>query len=260
MTKVKRYYIIHINYTINRAYLFYYDKTRIFTLNQAWSYIDYKNNSDFILSRISINGKDSKEIKEIFEKDIANVDNTKILFLRTLPGTDDNGNNVELEYPSEKKFEDDLNFLLDEDSTYDCQGNINVVDVNSFSEFEQEEIINDSEAIQQEQSDSEKELIKEDFVKFEEILKQNKFIDCYFEGKVKLTSEFVNECSHPSIIPLIYNFFPFAVVEHEEENCSIKVETRLGTIFILKPLDCPDIDCLEQYRKEHYYDVSLCIF
>ena len=258
MTKVKRYYIIHINYTINRAYLFYYDKTRIFTLNQAWSYIDDKNNSDFILSRISINGKDSKEIKEIFEKDIANVDNTKILFLRTLPGTDDNGNNVELEYPSEKKFEeDDLNFLLDENAAYDYPGNINVVDVNSF---EQEEIINDSAAIQQEQSDSEKELIKEDFFKFEEILKQNKFIDCYFEGKVKLTSEFVNECSGSSIIPLIYNFFPSAFVEHEEENCNIRVETRLGTIFILKPLDCPDIDCLEQYRKEHYYYVSLCIF
>ena len=178
--KEKRYYIIHINYTINRAYLFYYDRTRIFTLNQAWSFIDDKNNSEFILSRVSINGKEIKEIKEIFEKDIANVDNTKILFLRTLPGTDDNGNNVELEYPSEKKFEDDLNFLLDEDSTYNYPGNINVVDVNSFSELDQEErdnsiyeeAPNDSSAIQQEETDQ--------FI-FEQIERENynHDIDCY---------------------------------------------------------------------------------
>lgn len=250
--KEKRYYIIHINYSVNRVYVFYYDKTRVFTTNQAWSFIEDKNNSDLILNIASISTKQSiKEISENMKKDIINVDNTKIIVLTTLVSSDENGNDIEMYSGAEKKYENELKSLLDEDACYDYPGNINVVD---------EEIINDSGAIQQEQSDSEKELIKEDFVKFEEILKQNKFIDCYFEGKVKLTSEFVNECSHPSIIPLIYNFFPFAVVEHEEENCSIKVETRLGTIFILKPLDCPDIDCLEQYRKEHYYDISLCIF
>lgn len=156
MLKEKRYYIIHLNYTINRAYLFFYDKTRVFTLNQAWNFIGDKNNSEFILSRFSINGKEIKEIKEIFEKDIVNVDNTKFLVLRTLPGTDDNGNNVELEYPSEKKFEDDLNFLVDE---------------------YYEEAPNDSAAIQQEERDQ---LILEQ-IEREKIERENynHDLDCY---------------------------------------------------------------------------------
>lgn len=160
MLKEKRYYIIHINYTINKAYLFYYYKTRIFTLNQAWSYIYDKNNSEFILSRVSINGKEIKEIKEIFEKDIVNVDNTKFLVLRTLPGTDDDGNNVKLEYPSEKKYEDDLNFLLYESL--------------QFGEAPEEEIKEESAT--------------EDFVNFEKDIKNIthltllSVIDNYFPG------------------------------------------------------------------------------
>lgn len=261
--KEKMYYIVHINYSVNRAYIFSYRKTRIFTTNQAWKFVEDINNSVKIDGRIRINNRSIREIEDDIEKNYladCNFDNTKTIFLTTNVVSDERGNDIEYYTAAEKKYEEELELLLDENAAYDYPGNINVVDVNSFDEFEQEEIINDSAAIQQEFSDENKEIITEDFVKFEEILKQNKFIDCYFEGRIQLTSEFVNECSHPSIIPLIYNFFPFAFVEHEEENCSIKVETRLGTIFILKPLDCPDIDCLEQYRKEHYYDVSLCIF
>lgn len=248
--KEREYFIIHINYSTNRYYIYMYHRFRKFTINQAWDYIN--NDDNCILFNIECSGDiDNKNEEQIldqihnlyFEPREEKNPLKRTVILRTITVSDEEGNDIKKEYPAEIKsdmeFEEHINKILN---------------------GEAQEDINDSAAIQQEQSDSEKELIKEDFVKFEEILKQNKFIDCYFEGKVKLTSDFVNECSGPSIIHLIYNFFPSAFVEHEEENCSIKVETRLGTIFILKPLDCPDIDCLEQYRKEHYYDVSLCIF
>ena len=138
--KEKRYYIIHINYSINRVYVFYYDRKRVFTTNQAWSFINDKNNSDSILNRASISKKQSiKEISENMKKDIINVDNTKIIVLTTLVSSDENGNDIEMYSAAEKKYEEELELLLDEDTAYDYPGNINVVDVNSFSELEQEE-------------------------------------------------------------------------------------------------------------------------
>ena len=57
---------------------------------------------------------------------------------------------------------------------------------------------------------------------------------------------------------LIYDFFPNAKIKFEEDKKSLHVETRLGTVFILRPVDWENRRC--EYRYLHKYDISLCIF
>lgn len=159
--------IIHINYSVNRAYI-YSSSKKLFTTAQAWKFIEDESNSSSIDGRIFINNRSIREIKDCIKNYLAdcNLDNTKITFLITNVVSDERGNDIINYTDSERKYEEELELLLDENVAYDSPGNINVVDVNSFSEFEQEEAPNDSSAIQQEQSDSEKEkdIVKEDFV------------------------------------------------------------------------------------------------
>lgn len=179
----KMYYIVHINYSVNRAYIFSYRKTRIFTTNQAWKFVEDINNSSKIDGRILINNRSIREIEDYIEKNYladCNFDNTKTIFLTTLAVSDERGNDIEDYTAAEKKYEKELNLLLDENAAYDYPGNINVVDVNSFSELDQEErdnsiyeeAPNDSSAIQQEETDQ--------FI-FEQIERENynHDIDCY---------------------------------------------------------------------------------
>ena len=138
----KMYYIVHINYSVNRAYIFSYRKTRIFTTNQAWKFVEDINNSSKIDGRILINNRSIREIKDYLEKNYladCNFDNTKTIFLITNTVSDERGNDIIDYTAAEKKYEEELELLLDENDAYNYQGNINVVDVNSFSELEQEE-------------------------------------------------------------------------------------------------------------------------
>lgn len=251
--KEREYFIIHINYSTNKYYIYMYHRFRKFTINQAWKFINDGFDDPVLLSTYiesfgNINNRNEEEIlQEInnlyFEPREEKNPLKKTVILKTLVISDEEGNDIKKVYPSEEKYDNDFNKLIEKISD--------------------EEAPADSTLIQQEFLDEEKDLIKEDFVKFEEVLKQNKFIDCYFDGKLKLTPELIKTYSvYPCIFPLIYKFFPLSVIEHKE-NCSIKVETRLGTIFILRPINC-ESSCFEydseQYLKEHYYDVSLCIF
>lgn len=252
MLKEKRYYIIHINYSVNRAYIFSYRKTRIFTTNQAWKFVEDINNSSKIDGRILINNRSIREIEDYIEKNYladCNFDNTKTIFLTTLAVSDERGNDIEDYTAAEKKYEKELNLLLDENSVYDYPGNINVVDVNSFSELDQEEIdnsiyeeaskkeeINDSSAIEQELVDSEKELVTEDFVKFEEFLKY--------------------KIDRVSLLEIIKDYFPCCET-HLKRHGRIEVTTRFGTFFTLIP---EDYDGINDFSiREHKYNISLCV-
>lgn len=124
----KMYYIVHINYSVNRAYIFSYCKTRVFTINQAWKFIKDINNSSKIDGRIRINNRSIREIEDDIEKKYladCNFDNTKTIFLVTNIVSDETGNDITNYTAAEKKYEEELELLLDE--------------VNSFSELEQEE-------------------------------------------------------------------------------------------------------------------------
>lgn len=138
--KKKIYYLFHINYSVNKVYIFMYDRKRVFTTNQAWNFINNENNSDSVLHRETISfDKSIKEISANMENYISNVDNTKIVVLTTLTVSDENGNDIEMYSGAEKQYENKLNLLLDENFAYDYPGNTNVVDVNSFAEMEQYE-------------------------------------------------------------------------------------------------------------------------
>ena len=140
--KEKMYYIVHINYSVDTAYIFCYQKTRVFTTNQAWKFIEDINNSSKIEGHLVINNRSIREIKDYLEKNYladCNFDNTKTIFLITNVVSDERGNDIEDYTAAEKKYEEELELLLDENAAYDYPGNINVVDVNSFSELEQEE-------------------------------------------------------------------------------------------------------------------------
>lgn len=147
--------------------------------------------------------------------------------------------------------------------------------ININEEEEALEEINDSAAIQQEQSDSEKELIKEDFVSFEKELEEHKFLIIPFENEFKLTEELISikgqaicdeyeseycfdDLKLVFLDFLIYEFFPNSKIRLEEDKKSLHVETRLGTVFILRPVDWENRRC--EYRYLHKYDISLCIF
>ena len=139
--KEKRYYIVHINYSVNAAYIFRYDRTRVFTTKQAWNFIYDKKNSDSICYRQSINNRNIREITDDVEKEyfsIFNLDDTKIIVLTTNVVSDKKGNDIICYTAAEKKYEEELEFLLDENYAYSSE-NVNIVDVNSFSELEQEE-------------------------------------------------------------------------------------------------------------------------
>mgnify|MGYP000021326139 FL=1 len=132
--------IIHINYSVNRAYI-YSSSKKLFTTAQAWKFIEDESNSSSIDGRIFINNRSIREIKDCIKNYLAdcNLDNTKTTFLITNVVSDERGNDIINYTDSERKYEEELELLLDENVAYDSPRNINVVDVNSFAELEQEE-------------------------------------------------------------------------------------------------------------------------
>ena len=260
--KEKLYYIVHINYSVDTAYIFSYRKTRVFTTNQAWAFIEDISNASKIEGHLVINSRSIREVKDYLEKSYlanCNFDNTKTIFLITNVVSDEDGNDIIDYTDSERKYEEELELLLDE----------------SLQFGEAPEEINDSAAIQQEQSDSEKELIKEDFVSFEKELEEHKFLIIPFENEFKLTEELISikgqaicdeyeseycfdDLKLVFLDFLIYEFFPNSKIRLEEDKKSLHVETRLGTVFILRPVDWENRRC--EYRYLHKYDISLCIF
>ena len=96
--------------------------------------------------------------------------------------------------------------------------------------------INDSSAIEQELVYSKKEFITEDFVKFEEFLK--------------------NKIDRVSLLEIIRDYFPCCEI-HLKRHGRIEVTTRAGTFFTL----IPDYYGINDFSiREHKYNISLCIF
>lgn len=263
--KEREYFIIHINYSTNKYYVYMYHRFRKFTINQAWNFINDGFDNPVLLSTYiesfgNINNKTEEEIlQEItnlyFDPREEKNPLKKTVILKTLVLSDDEGNDIKKVYPNEEKYDNDFNKLIEK-----------IVD---------EKAPADSVAIQQEDSDKEKDIIKEDFVKFEEILKKSTFKIIPFKGEFKLTEEFIvnkgqmicdeygvdygiDDLKFVFLDFLIYDFFPDSTIKFEEDKKSLNIETRLGTVFILRPLDWKSRRC--EYAYLHHYDVSLCIF
>ncbi len=112
--------IIHINYSVNRAYI-YSSSKKLFTTAQAWKFIEDESNSSSIDGRIFINNRSIREIKDCIKNYLAdcNLDNTKTTFLITNVVSDERGNDIINYTDSERKYEEELELLLDENVAYD---------------------------------------------------------------------------------------------------------------------------------------------
>lgn len=225
--KEKLYYIVHINYSVDTAYIFSYRKTRVFTTNQAWAFIEDINNASKIEGHLVINSRSIREVKDYLEKGYlanCNFDNTKTIFLVTDVLFDERGNYITKYTASEKKHEEELKFLLDE----------------SLQFGEAPEEINDLAAIQQEESDKfiyeDKESNIENFVGFEERLK--------FFGK--MTREY--------LLKLINQYFPNCEI-HLKRYGRVEVTTAFGTFFTLVPKKYEGNDI-----PDYEYEISFAIF
>ena len=225
--KEREYFIIHINYSTNRYYVYMYHRFRKFTINQAWDYIN--NDDNCILFNIECSGDiDNKNEEQIldqihnlyFEPREEKSPLKRTVILRTITVSDEEGNDIKKEYPAEIKsdmeFEEHINKILN---------------------GEAQEDINDSAAIQQEDSDKEKDIIEEDFTKFEEVLK--------------------NKIDRVSLLKIIKEYFPCCET-HLKKQGKIEVTTRFGTFFTLIPEDYNGVNDFS--IREHKYNISLCIF
>lgn len=223
--KEREYFIIHINYSTNRYYIYMYHRFRKFTINQAWDYIN--NDDNCILFNIegsgNIGNKNEEQILDqihnlYFEPREEKNPLKRTVILRTITVSDEEGNDIKKEYPAEIKsdmeFEEHINKILN---------------------GEAQEDINDSAAIQQEDSDKEKDIIEEDFVNFEKDIKN---------------------ITHLTLLSVIDNYFPCCKRDTLGSG-KVSVVTRLGTIFTVVPTCW--FTCNNDFIIEHDYEVSLCI-
>lgn len=235
--KEREYFIIHINYSVGKYYVYMYHRFRKFTINQSWKFINNDNAvlmSSYIVKFGYINNRSYEEIlNEIndfyfFPREEKNPLKRTVI-LKTLSVSDEKGNDIKKVYPGEEEYSSYIEFEIDNYSDFLSERD----EIERSEEF----FINDSAAIQQKQSDSEKEIITEDFTKFEEVLK--------------------NKIDRVSLLKIIKEYFPCCET-HLKKHGKIEVTTRSGTFFTLIPEDYNGINDFS--IREHKYNISLCIF